>query len=119
VVAGAMAAEARGRTGHHYLLSGYWLSVEQLARIVEEVTGVKAPRFVCPMWLARAAAPFAEAYASALNVPAKFTGTALHALRNHKIISSQKAQDELGYRARSTRETISDMFDWFREAKII
>jgi dihydroflavonol-4-reductase len=119
VVAGAMAAEARGRRGHRYLLSGHWMSVQKLAGIVQAVTGVKAPWFVCPMWLARATAPFAEAYADVAKKPARFTSSALHALRNHRQISSQKAQEELGYRARPTRETVADTFDWFREAKVI
>lgn len=119
VVAGAMAAEARGRSGHRYLLSGHWLSIQELAGIVQEVTGVKAPWFVCPMWLARATAPLAEAYADVVKQPARFTSTALHALRNHRRISNRKAQEELGYRARPTKETVADTFDWFRAAKVI
>ena len=35
----------------------------ELAGIVEEVTGVRAPRIVSPMWLARVGAPFATACA--------------------------------------------------------
>jgi dihydroflavonol-4-reductase len=119
VVAGAMAAEARGRKGERYLLSGHWVSTPQIGAIVEEVTGKRAPRFVCPMWLARTAAPFAELYAKAAGRPPLFTSAALHALRNHREISHKKATDELGYAPRPTRETIADTFEWFRDAKVI
>lgn len=119
VVSGAMAAEARGRKGERYLLSGKWRSVRDLAGIVEEVTGRRAPRFVCPMWVARAAAPFAEAFAAVVGGEPRFTSAALHALRNHRNISSKKASDELGYAARPTRDTVADTFAWFREAKVI
>jgi dihydroflavonol-4-reductase len=51
--------------------------------------------------------------------PPLFTSAALHALRNHRYISHQKASDELGYSPRPTRETIADTFAWFREAKVI
>lgn len=119
VVSGAMAAEARGRKGERYLLSGRWLSVRDLAGLVEEVTGKRAPRLVCPMWVARAAAPFAEAFAAALGKQPLFTSAALHALRNHRHISSKKAGDELGYSSRPTRDTVTDTLAWFREAKVI
>ena len=119
VVAGALAAEARGRKGERYLLSGHWQSVPALANIVHEVTGKRPPVFVCPMWLARSAAPFAEVYAKAVGRPPLFTSAALHALRNHRHISHKKATEELGYAPRPTPETIADTFAWFREAKVI
>lgn len=119
VVAGALAAEARGRKGERYLLAGHWVAVPELAKMVHEVTGKRPPFFVCPMWLARSAAPFAEMYAKALTRQPLFTSAALHALRNHRHISHKKATDELGYSPRPTRETIADTFAWFREAKVI
>jgi dihydroflavonol-4-reductase len=119
VVAGALAAEARGRKGERYLLAGAWRSIPEIAKMVHEETGRAPPLFVCPMWLARSAAPFAEIYAKAMKRPPLFTSAALHALRNHRHISHKKASDELGYAPRPTRETITDTFAWFREAKVI
>src|SRR5207237_8277691 len=58
VVAGALAAAEKGRTGERYLLGGARRTVLELAREVEKVTGARPPRFVSPMWLARASAAF-------------------------------------------------------------
>ena len=53
VVAGALAAAERGRTGENYLLSGRWLTIRELASIAAEITGIAPPSLSSPMWLAR------------------------------------------------------------------
>ena len=58
VIQGAMRAEKQAPTGAKYILSGHWLSLRDVAKRVEQITGVPVPRFVCPMWLARVGAPF-------------------------------------------------------------
>lgn len=116
VVAGAIAAGERGRTGEKYLLSGIHKSVAELAKLTQELTGVRAPRFVSPMWLARVGAPFATAAARVLQKEPLFTSRSLHALRNHQLVSHAKATRELGYEPRPLRQTITDTYDWFREA---
>jgi len=63
VVASALVAECRGRKGQHYLLTGKWLSLVDLAALWGRVSGAKIPRLVAPMGLARAAAPFAAGWA--------------------------------------------------------
>lgn len=113
IARGALAAEARGRTGQRYLLAGNWASVRDIAGIVERVTGARPPRFTCPMWVAQAAAPFIEAVANVRGTEATFTRASLHALCNHRVISTEKAESELGYRARPLEATIRDTFAWF------
>jgi dihydroflavonol-4-reductase len=119
VVAGAEAAAEHGKRGEKYLLSGQWASVAQLAALAEEVTGKRAPRVVSPMWLARIGAPFATAWAKLSGRPPLFTSASLHALRNHQRVTHEKAERELGYRARPLRETITDTYRWFQDAKIL
>jgi dihydroflavonol-4-reductase len=116
VVAGALAASERGRRGEAYLLSGHWTTVRELASIVEEVTGVRAPRMTTPMWLARAAAPFATGFSRITGKRPLFTAASLKALRDHRDIRHDKATRELGYAPRPLRETIADTYAWFREA---
>jgi dihydroflavonol-4-reductase len=116
VVAGAMTAAARAKTGERFLLSGEHRSVRDLAALVEEVTGVRAPRLVSPMWLARVGAPFATAVARIAGRQALFTSHSLHALRNHQRVCHDKATRELGYTPRPLRETVAAAYDWFREA---
>ena len=119
VVAGALAAAEKGRTGERYLLGGQRRTIYQLAETVEEVTGSKPPMFVAPMWLARASAPFATGFARLLGKPPRLTAESLHALRNHQMVSHDKASRELGYSARPLKETVSATFDWFKQANVV
>lgn len=115
VVHAALAAERKGRKGESYLLSGHWCSVREIADIAAEVTGRRPPRLSSPMWLARAVAPLAAWGAEKLRVEPLFTPASLHALRNHRLTSHEKAQRELDFNPRPTRETVADSYAWFRE----
>lgn len=119
VVRGALAAEKKGRRGERYLLSGHWLSTAALGDVVEEVTGVKRPRFVSPMWLAIAGAPFVTAYSRLLRKRPRYTLESLQAIRNHRHVSHRKAREELGYSPRPIRATIADTVAWFRQSQIL
>lgn len=119
VAFGAIAAEERGRTGENYLLGGEWHSVRELALLVEELSGARAPRFAAPLWLARLGAPFIEAYSKITRTRPLFTGESLAALRSNRHISHEKATRELGYRPRPLRDTIADTVRWFRERGVL
>lgn len=119
VVAGALAAEERGRTGENYLLGGQFRPVKDIAVEVSKVTGAPVPRFVSPLWLAALGAPFAEAWSRMTGGFPLFTRESLKALRGNQHVSSAKAQRELGYAARPFEETIRDTLHWFREAGML
>src|SRR6185312_8655841 len=116
VIAGALAAADRAPTGARYLLSGARRTVAELASIVKDVTGVRPPRITSPMWLARIGAPFATAYTRVAGKEPLYTKHSLHALRNHQLVSHDKAARELGYTSRPLIETITAAYDWFRDA---
>jgi dihydroflavonol-4-reductase len=116
VVQGAMRAEETAPTGAKYLLSGHWLSLREVARMTEKITGVKAPGSVCPMWLARVGAPFITAFDLLARRRPLFTSASLQALRGHRRISHRKASRELGYQPRPFRETLADTLKWFEAA---
>lgn len=115
VVAGALRAEQVSPPGGRYLLSGHWVTLRELADMVEELSGEHAPRWRCPMGLARLAAPLASAYARLRGQRPLFTSVALHALRGNRRISHALASRELDYRPRPLRETLADTLRWFRE----
>ncbi len=118
VAAAAIAAETRGCRGERYLLSGTYLSVEELAALVAELSGTGAPRVVLPQWLVRPIAPFAEAWSGLRGRQPLFTGDSMVALRTgNRCIRSDKARRELGFAPRPLRETIADTLAWFRGAQ--
>ncbi len=116
VVGGAMRAQEIAPTGAKYLLPGHWLSLREVAKMVEELTGVKAPGSVYPMWLARIGAPFVTAFDRLARRRPLYTSASLQALRGHHNISHQKASRELGYQPRPFRETLIDTLKWFEAA---
>jgi dihydroflavonol-4-reductase len=119
VVQGALAAEARGQSGERYLLTGHWLSAVELGDVVQEVTGIPRPRFVAPMWLAVAGAPFVTAYSRLVGKRPRYTLDSLYAIRHHRYVSHQKAADELGYAPRPIHETIADTVEWFKRREML
>ena len=116
VVASALLAECRGRKGEHYLLTGHWLSLVELAQLWGRVSGAKIPRLVAPMGLARAAAPFAATWARLCGRRPLFTSDSLRVLRNHRQISHACANAELGHNPRPLEETLRDTYQWFKQA---
>src|SRR3569832_1493596 len=115
VATSVIAAGERGRRGENFLLPGHWHSGVELATKIEALTGKRRPRFVSPMWLARAAAPFAVGWARLRHTRPLFTPTSLVALRNHKAISGERARQELGHDPRPLDATLQDTFAWFAE----
>ena len=113
VVAGAIQAEERAATGARYLLSGHWVSLCDVASIVAQITGVPAPRFVCPMWLGRIAAPIVTVYDRLKGRRPLYTSASVKALRSNRNISHEKASRDLDYFPRPLRETIIDTLRWF------
>jgi len=116
VIQGAMRAEERAPTGAKYILSGHWVSLRDAAVLVEQITGVPAPSFVCPMWLARIGAPIITALDRQAGKRPLYTSVSLQSLRGNWNISHQKATRELDYHPRPFRETVIDTLRWFEEA---
>ena len=116
VCTAAMAAEARGRRGERYLLSGTYLSVAGLAALVAEVSGRRAPRVVLPQWLARPMAPLAELLSRITGAEPRLTRDSMVALRTgNPQVRNDKARAELGFSPRPLRVTVEDTLRWFRE----
>ncbi|MDP7039761.1 MAG: NAD-dependent epimerase/dehydratase family protein [Myxococcota bacterium] len=119
VVAAALVAEERGRSGENYLLSGHWHSMLELAQMAQEVTGVKRPGLVTPMWLARAWAPFQMTFDRMRGARPLYTTEALEALRGNRQVSNVKAKEELEFDPRPIRESVADIYAWFeKEGKL-
>jgi dihydroflavonol-4-reductase len=114
VAEGALLAADKAPPGAKYMLSGHFATVQELAQMISEFTGAGCPRFVCPMWLASGAAPFAEAYAGLAKKAPIFTRDSMRALRGcNRRISHEKASRDLGYTSRPLRETIKDTLEWY------
>jgi dihydroflavonol-4-reductase len=115
VIDGTIAAAQKGRTNESYLLSGTYRRVAELGKMAEEVTGVRPPRFISPMWLARVGAPFMQMAANVASTEPIYTAEGLEALRSNPELDNSKARRELDYDPRPTQESVRDIYRWFAE----
>lgn len=116
VCAAAAEAARRAAPGARYLLAGHYLSVADLARLVDEVRGTRRARWVAPLWAAHALTPAAALRARLTGRPTRLTPAALYALRHFRAVDTAKAAAELGFAPRPLSETVRDTLDWFAAA---
>ncbi len=119
VVACALAAEKKGKSGENYLVSGHWLNIYEVARIVEKIYGVRAPRMILPAWLITIPSYCSLGIAKILGSAPKLTPYSLKTVRAGYAVSHEKASRELGYAPRPIEETIKDTLDWFASQGMI
>jgi len=116
VVAGALAAESRGRTGECYLLTGHWVHICDVSRLISRLTGRKTPQAATPLWLAMPIAYLSLAWGRLQGKVPKFSPGAVRSIQMHRNISHAKASRELGYQPRPFEDTVRDTLEWFKEA---
>jgi dihydroflavonol-4-reductase len=115
VAQGAMSAEKKAPAGSEYLLSGNWVSMQDIAVVMKEISNASITGFVCPMPIADFGAPFATVYSLIFKKRPLFTNVSLHALKSNHNISHEKATRELGYQPRPFKETLTDTLKWFEK----
>jgi len=115
VAHGMTLACEKGRTGESYILSGERVSIKQIMDMLEETSGIKAPEFKVPAWLARTVGKLAPVYARINSSKPLFTEYSVDVLRSNSRVTSEKARTELGYLPRSVRESICDSVTWFMQ----
>ena len=82
---------------------------------VQEITGVKAPKFKIARWFAYATGFLSEIYYKIVKEKPLFTSYAVYTLGTNSNFSNKKAENELGYTTRNIKETIADTITWFKE----
>jgi len=116
---GALLAEIKGRSGECYLLTGHWVHICEVSRMIGRITGRKTRQSAAPLWLASAASWLPLAWGRLGGGTPKFTPAAIEAIRSHRHISHEKASRELGYAPRPFEETVRDTLEWFRQAEML
>jgi dihydroflavonol-4-reductase len=116
VAAGHLLALERGRIGERYILGGENLPLQQMLADIAALTGRKPPTVSLPRWPLYPLAFGAEAVARLTKREPFVTVDALRMSKNKMYFTSEKAERELGYRARPYREGLRDALDWFRQA---
>ncbi len=115
-VAGAVISAAhKGRSGESYLVSGNYVEICQMFQVLEKISGVKAPRMVLPLTLARLMAVVLEGWAGIFDKKVPLTRGSLKMLSMSVRVSSAKAAEALGFQARAIERTLEDVVKWHRD----
>jgi dihydroflavonol-4-reductase len=115
VVDGMILAEAKGRSGESYLLSGQKVTVRDLIEMVRGVTGKAFASIKIPLNLAEFASKITPTYYRLTKAKPRLTPYSLEVLQSNSNISHAKATRELGFHPRPLAETIADTVRWLLE----
>ena len=116
VVAVAISAIEKGRTGEKYLLSGHWHSLLEFSGLIQFHSGRKTISSVLPMWIARLGLPFITLYSRLSGIKPLYTSESLTIItEGNRLISNAKAKSELNFNPRPLSETIRDLLTWLKE----
>jgi len=116
VAMGHLLALERGRIGQRYILGGQNASLAEILHLVAREVGRRPPRYRIPRQAAMPVAVLAEAVARWTGREPFATVDGLRMAKNRMFFTSAKAERELGFRARSFAEGITDAISWFRQA---
>jgi dihydroflavonol-4-reductase len=109
-----MAAE-HGRIGERYILGQANLTLLELFRLLEQVSGVKAPRFRIPYGVAYLSAYVSEFVARHLtHKPPFVTLAGVKLSRKRMFFDASKAVRELGFPQTPAVEALGRAVQWFR-----
>jgi len=115
VALGHILACENGKPGETYILGGERIHVEKIRQIVKEISQAYSPVIKIPLPLALFVTNFTQLYYNLSKTRPRFTRYSLETLISNSMISSEKARDELGYRARSLQESLRDTVNWWFE----
>ena len=117
VAVGHILAAKEGRIGERYILGnaqGNW-TMKQTFEVLEEVSGVPAPRREIPHWVAIAAGHVNEALSRITGKPPKVPLAGAR-MAGHKMwFSPAKAIRELGLPQTPPKEAFAEAVEWYRK----
>jgi dihydroflavonol-4-reductase len=116
VAVGHILAAEKGRVGERYILGhadGNWTMKEAFA-VLEEATGVRAPRTRIPYWIALTAAHVNESFARITSKPPKAPLAGVRMAKYKMFFNPAKAIRELGLPQTPPKNALTDAVAWFR-----
>ncbi|MGC8757570.1 MAG: SDR family oxidoreductase [Caldisericaceae bacterium] len=119
VAQGIILAAKKGKKGESYILSGEKITVRELFSTVNGILGRNQSHIRLPYKMAQFASFFTPVIARITNTKVLFTSYSIAVLLSNSDISNRKAMDELGFTARTIKESLNDAINWFKERGLI
>jgi dihydroflavonol-4-reductase len=121
VAQGHILAAEKGVVGERYILGnaqGNWTMRETL-QVLEELTGIPAPKFRVPYWLALTAGYVNEGVACLTRNPPKAPLAGIRMARYKMFFDPSKAIQQLGLPQTPPRQAFVDAVEWFRSNRYV
>jgi len=109
-------AALHGRRGERYLAAGRPMSMGELFRILEQISGVPAPRFNVPFPMLYALAAASEFWARVSRKPALVSLASVRLMKSERDrthFNNDKSKRELGVAFRPVEATLGDTISWY------
>jgi dihydroflavonol-4-reductase len=116
VAAGQLSALRNGKIGERYILGGQNVPFAQMVKDISRLVARRPPRLRIPRVIAMPIAYAAESVACVTGREPFATLDGVRMAKHCMYYSSQKAERELGFRARPYIEGLADAIRWFRDA---
>ena len=113
VASGHVAALERGTPGERYILGGDNVMLAEMLSDIAQLVGRRAPRLKLPRGPLYPLAVGAQIIARATDKEPLLTLDGLRMSRHRMFFTSEKAERELGFRARPYESALRDAVDWF------
>ena len=115
VARGHLLAALHGRVGEAYILGAENIALSEIFRMLEGITGIRAPRFKVPYSVIYLAALASEGLARATGHPPVVPLTGVRMARRCMYFSAAKAMRELGLTPTPVERALRDAVRWFVE----
>jgi len=122
VAQGEILAGKYGRPGETYILSGEWIQIKDILAFVKHISGKSGKLIQIPTGLAKMVARISPVYYRLTKTKPQFTPYSIETVQSNAVVSHKKASDELGYKPRNIRETLTDTITWllqYRKPKAV
>ena len=116
VAEGHILAAIKGKIGERYILGNQNMSLLELFKNLQELSGRKRPRLQIPHWLAMGVGQIDDVIENKiLGREPKIPLEGIKMAQSHMYVSSQKAVDELGFPQNPVNEALYQAIQWFRD----
>lgn len=114
IAQGHLLAYQHGKAGQRYILGGDNMTLLEILKTIDEITGKPTKRRRLPVKLMLPIAHTLEVIAKITRIEPRATVDSVQMAKKKMFFSSTKAEQELGYQHRPAREAIRDAIEWFR-----
>jgi hydroxymethylglutaryl-CoA reductase/dihydroflavonol-4-reductase len=121
IAEGHVLAMRKGRSGHKYIFSTAFASVDELMGLFRDVTGRPSPRLRLPPPLMAVLAEIADRtwFRVFPHLPRRFTPAAVQLLRMQRRADHSKARRELGYQPGNLADAVREAYEDFVRRGVI